>query len=607
MNYSCKGVLPMSFEFPKKVKDNNNKLFKKTSYDIRAYVGEPGRFFGDDAILTPETAEAAGMLMAGLNFKAENGDNVALKPGDTIVIGYDNGPTSKALAEAFAKGVASQGVNVYDIGVSSSGQVYQNQEQLETKGHCQITRSHVEVTTNGAKFGIGTQGIHTYLLGQMNDAVANNTFNYRDGSKGKITDKAAEGKTVYFAKMKKIYKDYFSKRNNSMVAVNVFGGTGLQYIDLFKDIFGADVTILGDSVNVNAGDLLADPTRKEMLERVPSLQDVLDKGMRVHSFDLDADRGSITEGKDALTLNGEGHYLGDNLAFILAGYKLTIAVPALKKKLEEMQVAQDKIDEIIKIASVIYVDPRYTSSVKSYVEKELKGKTEFHRKGHSLWKETITANMKKMAALAGCASIKEFVAKTSYRDIQIEASLHLFATDTKDGIPRDDAVENIFLLEKLLDEMGIKTLKLFFDKMPKRFITKEIRTTSVSNEAKDAITASILDKLRSTFSNKAGFSIVEFDGQIRVDWATGFLMYGMSNTSPKLTFMAEGETVKERNMVLAYIMALHNEAKKQENDDLPMDVSENPFYIKDASYEMDKPDLVDFNDERVKEFIKFIG
>ena len=84
-------------------------------------------------------------------------------------------------------------------------------------------------------------------------------------------------------------------------------------------------------------------------------------------------------------------------------------------------------------------------------------------------------------------------------------------------------------------------------------------------------------------------------------------MYGMSNTSPKLTFMAEGETVKERNMVLAYIMALHNEAKKQEKDDLPMDVSENPFYIKDASYEMNKPDEVDFNDERVKEFIKFIG
>ena len=567
----------MLFEFPKKVKENNNKLFKKTSYDIRAYVGEPGDFFNDNAVLTPSAVETAGMLTAGMVFNTQNGGTVSLKEGDTIVVGYDNGPTSKILAESFAKGAASQGVNVYDIGISSSGQVYQNQEQLLAHGHCQITRSHVEVTTNGAKFGIGTQGIHTYLLGQMNEAVASGSFSTRNAKCGTITDKSAEGKKVYFEKMKNIYKDYFSKRDNSMVAVNVFGGTGVQYVELFKDIFGETVTILGKDINVNAGDLLADPTRKEMLERVPSLQAALDKGLRVHSFDLDADRGSITEGKDALTLNGEGHYLGDNLAFILAGYKLMIAVPALKKKLEALNVAKEKIDEIVKIASIIYVDPRYTSSVKSYVEKELKGTTEFHRKGHSLWKETITANMNKMAALAGFSSIKEFVAKTGYRDIQIEASLHMFATDTMDGIPRDDAVENIFLLEKVLDEMNIKTLKPFFDKMPKRFITKEIRTTSVSNEAKDAITASILDTLRKTFEGRAGFSIVEFDGQIRIDWATGFLMYGMSNTSPKLTFMAEGETVKERNMVLAYIMALHNEAKKQEKDDLPMDVSENPF------------------------------
>ncbi len=597
----------MSFEFSKKVQENNNKLFKKTSYDIRAYVGEPGDFFGEKAVLTPDAMESAGRLMAGLSFKTENGNTISLKPGDTIVIGYDNGPTSQILAEAFAKGVSEEGVNVYDIGVSSSGQVYQNQEQLHTQGHCQITRSHVEVTTNGAKFGIGTQGIHTYLLGQMNKAVAENTFTHRTGIKGLISDKSREAKNVYFEKMKKIYKDYFSKRDNSMVAVNVFGGTGLEYIELFKDIFGSKVTILGNTVNVNAGDLLADPTRKEMLERVPLLQEMLDKGMRVHSFDLDADRGSITEGVQALSLNGEGHYLGDNLAFILACHKLTIAVPNLRKKLESLSISSDKIEEIIKTAEVIYVDPRYTSSVKSYVETTLKGRTEFHRKGHSLWKETITTNMKKMAALAGFSSIRDFVTATGYRDIQIEASLHMFATDVEDGIPRDDAVENIFLLEKVLDEMEIKKLKPFFDKVPKRFITKEIRTTSVSNEAKDAITASILNKLRATFSNKPGFSIVEFDGQIRIDWASGFLMYGMSNTSPKLTFMAEGETVQERNMVLAYIMALHNEAKKVENDTLPMDVSENPFYVKDPSYEMNEPDLVDFNDMRCKEFIKFIG
>ena len=597
----------MSFEFSKKVKENNNKLFKKTSYDIRAYVGEPGDFFNESAILTPETIEAAGKLMAGLEFTAADGNIVKLNPGDKIVVGYDNGPTSKVLAEAFAKGVTSQGVDVYDVGVSSSGQVYQNQEQLHTQGHCQITRSHVEVTTNGAKFGIGTQGIHTYLLGQMNDAVANNSFEPRNDKVGEIIDKKAEAREIYFEKIKDVYAAYFRNRDNSKVAVNVFGGTGIQYVGLFKDIFGGHVTILGKDINVNDGYLLADPTRKEMLERVPHLQETLNKGMRVHSFDLDADRGSITEGNAALTLNGTGHYLGDNLAFILAGHKLNIAVPSLKKKLEELNVNSDAISKIIDIASIIYVDPRYTSSVKTYVEDVLKGKTEFHRKGHSLWKETITANMKEMTKLAGFKTIEEFVAATNYRDIQIEASLHMFATDSKDGIPRDDGVENIFLLEKVIDEMKIVKLKDFFDQMPKRFITKEIRTTSISNEAKDVITESILNNIRNTFSSKSKFSIVEFDGQIRVDWKTGFLMYGMSNTSPKLTFMAEGETEKERNMVLAYILALHNEAKKANDDSLPMDVSENPFFVKDSSYEMDKPDEIDSNEYRVQEFIKFIN
>ena len=77
----------------------------------------------------------------------------------------------------------------------------------------------------------------------MNEAVASGSFSTRNAKCGTITDKSAEGKKVYFEKMKNIYKDYFSKRDNSMVAVNVFGGTGVQYVELFKDIFGETVTI----------------------------------------------------------------------------------------------------------------------------------------------------------------------------------------------------------------------------------------------------------------------------------------------------------------------------------------------------------------------------
>ncbi len=579
-----------------------DKLFKGTAYDIRAYVGEVGAFFSDEAVLTPERTRIAGVLMGSLPFRVGSGGTVQLNPGDAVVIGYDNGPTSKTLAEAFSKGLTGQGIDVYDIGVASSGQVYHNQTQLKARGHVQITRSHVEVTTNGAKFAIGQQGIHTYLLKQMNDALSAGTIG-RDVAPGKIYDKIAEGKKLYYDKMIARYGAYF-KAHPRKVAINLFGGTGLQYKDLFLEIFGKDKTIiLGDTINVNEGHLLADPTRKEMLDKVPGLGAVLSEGLRVHSFDLDADRGSLTEGADALALSGTGHYLGDDIAYILADYKLSVAVPELFAALSQKNLPRSAADTIHKTATTVIVDPRFTSGVRAFVGRK-GGSTMYHRKGHSLWKETMTAHMAEMARAAGYDSTENFVKAAGYQDIQIEASLHLFSSDPDDGITRDDAVENVFLVEKLLDELDIKSLRDYFAKIPRRFATKEIRTNSKSNETKEAITSDIVDQIRKSF---AKYDLVEFDGQIRAEWATGFIMYGMSNTSPKLTMMVEECSQKERNEALAYVMALHNAAKWKYGDDLPMDISENPFFIEDKSYDMAKPDSVDKTDPRLAVFCKKHG
>jgi phosphomannomutase len=550
--------------------------------------------------------ETIGRILGCQEFVLRTGTRMSLKVGDTIVIGYDNGPTSEPLAAAMAKGIISQGVNVYDIGTSSSGQVYQNQNQLGAKAHVQITRSHVEVTTNGAKFGIATQGIHTYLLEQMNIFLKEQypVRNLQESEYGKIYDKKSEGRKVYFDKMKAVYSGYFEKRDNSMVAVNLFGGTGLQYKDLFLEILGKDTLILGDDIDVNSGHLLADPTRKEMLAKVPRLQDALDSGKRIHSFDLDADRGSLTEGSEALTVSGTGHYLGDALAFILADYKMKKALPALKEALKDKGVNPTNLKAIEKIAKTFYIDARYTGAVKQYVE-SLGGTTIFHPKGHSLWKETITENMKLMSSLAGYTTIDEFVQATGYRDLQIEASLHFFSTDTKDGIPRDDAVENIFILEQVIDALNINKLANYFKTVPSRFATKEIRTVSASNEQKEQITAEAVAALRNLFADRVGFDITEFDGQIRVDFPEGFIMYGMSNTSPKLTFMAEGSTIEMRNKALAFVLALHNSLKKKYGDHEPMDLSENDFFVKDSSYEMTGPDKMTMNDKRADDFIVY--
>ncbi|WP_022851680.1 hypothetical protein [Limisalsivibrio acetivorans] len=591
---------------PANVSANADKLFKGTSYDIRAYVGEPGRFFGDDAVLTPEAVRIAGRLMGGMTFKLKNGSELTLREGDTVVIGYDNGPTSEPLANAFAEGLSESGVNVYLIGISGSGQVYQNQTQLGAQGHVQITRSHVEVTTNGAKFGIGSQGIHTYLLKQMNEALKNDIELPVPSQKGEITDLTDKGLDEYADKMTSRYSGYFKNKDNSKIAVNLFGGTGSKYPELFRSVFGDDVTILGEGLDVNSGGLLADPTRKEMVAKVPGFQDALDAGKRIHSFDLDADRGSVTQGADALETGKTGHYLGDALAYILAEYKLRRAVPLLVNNLKCAGVAEEKLNEIERIAKTVYIDARYTSGVKRFVE-ELGGSTVFHAKGHSLWKETITANMAKMAELAGYDSIGAFAEGTGYRDLQIEASLHLFATDSEDGFPRDDAVENIFILEQIFAEMGHDDLARFFEAVPSRFTTKEIRTPSNSNEAKEGVTADVVNVIRETFGGMDGVDMVEFEGQIRIDWPAGFLMYGMSNTSPKLTFMVEGSTETLRNSALHFMLGLHNLYKAKHGDDAPMDLSENDFFIKESGYQTPEPDKVTLNDGMAGDFLAEFG
>lgn len=593
---------------PENVVKNADKLLKPSSYDVRAYVGEPGNFYGGSAVFTPESAEVIGTILGSMEYVLKSSVRMSLKIGDKIVIGYDNGPTSKELADAMAKGLNSQGVTVYNIGVSSSGQVYQNQNQLSAKAHIQITRSHVEVTTNGAKFGISTQGIHTYLLEQMNTFLKENFLvrELPEDMQGTVRDKTEEGRKAYFDKMTEIYGGYFKNRDNSLTAVNLFGGTGLKYEELFKQILGTDCTILGTDIDVNSGQLLADPTRKEMLAKVPGFTETLEKGKRIHSFDLDADRGSVTEGRDALKTAAPGHYLGDALAFILADYKMKIMVPQLMQKLAGKNINPTNLKAVERLAKQFYIDARYTGAVKQHVE-SMGGTTVFHSKGHSLWKETITENMTKLSSFCGYKSISEFVKETGYRDLQVEASLHLFATDTKDGLPRDDAVENIFILEQVMDKLNITSLGEYFEKMPKRDTTKEIRTVSEDNDKKELITYEALDILRMLFEDRRGFEIVEFEGQIRVDFPEGFLMYGMSNTSPKLTFMTEGNDHQMRNCSLAFILALHNMLKNKHSDSAPMDVEENDFFITDKSYEMNSPDKVDFSDEKAMKFMDHCG
>jgi phosphomannomutase len=108
-----------------------NKIIK--AYDIRGLV---------DKELTPDFTFAAGAAFARF-LESER------EPA-TVVIGEDMRPSSPELADAFADGVTSQGMDVIRIGLASTDQLYFAAGKLNMPG-AMFTASHNPAAYNGIK------------------------------------------------------------------------------------------------------------------------------------------------------------------------------------------------------------------------------------------------------------------------------------------------------------------------------------------------------------------------------------------------------------------------------------------------------------------------
>ncbi|MEM7469773.1 MAG: phosphomannomutase [Pseudomonadota bacterium] len=100
------------------------------SYDVRGKLGEE--------------------LNVDIAYKIGRGFAVAMTPG-TVVIGYDVRPTSPELAEALTKGLRDEGVDVIDIGLCGTEEVYFATTHLEAGGGLMVTASHNPIDYNGIK------------------------------------------------------------------------------------------------------------------------------------------------------------------------------------------------------------------------------------------------------------------------------------------------------------------------------------------------------------------------------------------------------------------------------------------------------------------------
>ena len=126
---------------------NLDRIFK--AYDVRGLV---------DGELEPDLVRRIGAAAAYVLFEdgptnaaasAPTTDATA-SPRPAIAVGHDMRPSSPALVEAFAAGVTSQGVDVIDIGLSSTDMLYFASGVFDVPG-AMFTASHNPPTYNGIK------------------------------------------------------------------------------------------------------------------------------------------------------------------------------------------------------------------------------------------------------------------------------------------------------------------------------------------------------------------------------------------------------------------------------------------------------------------------
>ncbi len=112
-------------------------------YDIRGIVDED---------LTVDAARRIGVAYA--RYARGHGRHGA------IAVGRDNRPSGDRLRDALVAGLASQGVDVVDIGVVPTPALYWALHQLDVDGGIQITGSHNPPEYNGFKMCLGTESVH---------------------------------------------------------------------------------------------------------------------------------------------------------------------------------------------------------------------------------------------------------------------------------------------------------------------------------------------------------------------------------------------------------------------------------------------------------------
>jgi len=217
-------TVPDSFDMAMNIKNDETSVIFR-AYDIRGIVGKT---------LTKEVVYDIGRAL-GTEAK-EHGCKI-------VVVGRDGRTSSPALAEALAKGIASTGSNVLDIGMVPTPVLYFVAQQTEGRSGVMITGSHNPADYNGLKMVINGETLAGDRIQKLKQCIDNQA--YATGEAGTIEQNnrlineyiGAVSEDIHIARPMKVVLDCGNGVAGELGPV-LLRTIGCEVIELFCDIDG---------------------------------------------------------------------------------------------------------------------------------------------------------------------------------------------------------------------------------------------------------------------------------------------------------------------------------------------------------------------------------
>ncbi len=244
----------------------NPHIFRE--YDVRGLVGRD---------LTPETVEALGRGF---------GTYASGKGVRTVTLGRDCRHSSPEFRDAMARGLASTGLAVIDVGICPTPLLYFSIIQFGADGGVMITGSHNPPEFNGFKMCVGPASIYGEKIQEVRRVIERGKF--AEG-KGSVTSRTV------IPEYRRYVRSILSIPRKLKVVVDAGNGTASDVAPaLFREM-GVEVIELFCEMDGRFPNHFPDPTIPENLRFL--VQAVRDHGADVGvGYDGDADRiGAVDE------------------------------------------------------------------------------------------------------------------------------------------------------------------------------------------------------------------------------------------------------------------------------------------------------------------------